>query len=102
MFVSSIDSRGHSSALAYMRQKVLGSTPREGTFAVVLSVSRNPNSTIQLLHTSRLSSVFRRISVPNEALKDVCELASKVHQEMEELIGQGQSGDGVLRWLRNK
>jgi hypothetical protein len=39
----------------------------------------------------------------NEAdVKSACELVSKVHQEMEEAIGEGQgeSGDGVLKVVK--
>jgi integrase len=46
-------------------------------------------------------SVFDRYNIVSEKdLKDACELVSKAHQEMEESIGQGQNGDGVLNLVK--
>jgi integrase len=46
-------------------------------------------------------SVFDRYNIVNETdLRNACELVSRAHQEMEESIGQGENGDGVLNLIK--
>jgi hypothetical protein len=46
-------------------------------------------------------SVFDRYNIVNETdLRNACELVSKAHEEMKEVMGQGQSGDNVLNLVK--
>jgi len=47
-------------------------------------------------------SVFDRYNIVNETdLRNACELVSKTHQEMQEVMGQGQNGDNRLNLVRS-
>ena len=46
-------------------------------------------------------SVFDRYNIVNEAdLKSACELVSRAHEEIEEVVGQGENGDNVVNLVK--
>ena len=59
---------------------------------------RNLATSKTVLKPSLLTrSVFDRYTIVNETdIRNACELVSKAHEEMEEVVEQSQSGDSLL------